>query len=1012
MSQATLLERLRSSEILAADKLDDLARLPEAQEADPRALAKVLLKRGWLTRFQINQVASGRGKELLVGSYLLLDRLGEGGMGQVFKAQHRHMGRTVALKLMRPEKLGSPQAVARFYQEVQAAARLTHPNIVIAFDAGQVGNTHYFSMEYIDGVDLLRLVRQRGALPLSQACDFIQQAALGLQHAHEQGLVHRDIKPSNLLVTRDSSATVKILDMGLARVGSAIENSRNLTQVGQVLGTPDYLAPEQALDARSVDIRADIYSLGCTLFFLLTGRTPFQAEALAELLLKHQLEPPPLLRSELADAPAQLEKLLAEMMAKSPDDRPGTPAKVATALEPFTRDKASAIPEPPVPPSPVSAEAWSSLTETDGAVIAVSPIRAGVDHSCATLSVPAPPVHRRRKPAKKNHRHVLIGVGIGAGALVLVLAMAGAIFWSRPAKKSSEETAKAKLAARENVAEPPAAPKDNQQQQPQQNDPQVPLAADSLFDALESAAQKETWRKTPLRGGGIQEFYDIPRPGALLTGFEVGVGQWLGWDTIQSVQALFQFRKGPGRGRLWGKKQPNVVTLAAKPGYAVGKVTVRAGLFIDAIQVTFMAIDGQKLNPADSYQSEWIGGKGGSMRSLGGDGTPIMGIYGKTNPREETLTALGLIIPAALMNRPQRPGRAEGAPPPGNMPNMGLPPGVEVFTIQTPHTGFWNVGFTPDGKNAVTMIKGEIMYYDISTGKVTRTVDGLSSSLSHVVVSSDRKRALTSGFDRVFRLWDVEAGKPLAEFPRVHKSRPTALAFSPDGKFALSAGAMLKREGGDAAGKQEYADGEIRLWDVKQARLIHEFPGRTSPGTIDLAFTDDGKYIVASTFAIPLHVWDFTTRKLAHTVRQSREFLPAGASLAPAGGSRVLLGTHKGMVFVYDCADGREIGRFPEKPGRAMSRIVTSADRRLALVLNQGRYPPAPGMPVPEGHLIVVLDVVKGIELTELLIPFLPMAGAISPDGNYALLGSGKQLTCIDLRKLKTADGKPVVGAD
>jgi hypothetical protein len=496
-----------------------------------------------------------------------------------------------------------------------------------------------------------------------------------------------------------------------------------------------------------------------------------------------------------------------------------------------------------------------------------------------------------------------------------------------------------------------------------------------------------------------------------LTGFEVSVGQSLGWDTIQSVQALFQFRKGPARGHLWGKKQPNVVTLAAKPGYAVGKVTVRTGLFIDALQVTFMAIDGQKLNPADSYQSEWIGGKGGFMRSLGGDGTPIMGIYGKANPQDETLTALGLIMPAALMNRPRRPGRVGGALPPGNTPNMGLPPGVEVFTIQTPHSGFWNVGFTPDGKNAVTMIKGEIMYYDIPTGKVTRTVDGLSSTLSQVVVSSDRKRALSSGFDKAFRLWDVEAGKPLAEFPGVHQSRPAALAFSPDGKFALSTGAMLRREG-DGGGKQEYTDGEIRLWDVKQAKQIHEFPGRAFPGTIDLGFTDDGKYIVASTFADPLRVWDFATKKLVHTVRPSQDFLPAGAGLAPAGGSRVLLGTHRGMVFVYDCADGRQISGFPEKPGRAMSRIVTSDDRRLALVLNNGRYPPAPGMSTPKGHLLVVLDVVKGVELTEVLIAFPPMAGAISPDGKYALLGSGKQLTCIDLRKLKTADGKPVVGGD
>src|SRR5262249_48723073 len=158
-------------------------------------------------------------------------------MGQVFKARHAHMGRVVALKLMRKDKLSSATAVERFFKEVQAAAKLTHPNIVIAFDAGRVGSTQYFSMEYVDGPDLAHLVRKNGPLPIRQACEFIRQAALGLQHASEQGLVHRDIKPSNLLVTRGPNPVVKILDMGLARVGDSFEKERGLTKMGQVIGT-------------------------------------------------------------------------------------------------------------------------------------------------------------------------------------------------------------------------------------------------------------------------------------------------------------------------------------------------------------------------------------------------------------------------------------------------------------------------------------------------------------------------------------------------------------------------------------------------------------------------------------------------------------------------------------------------------------------------------------------------------------------------------------------------------
>src|SRR5262249_9213589 len=198
----TLFERLREAELLPPEGLAELGRLPEALDPDPRALGRLLVERGLLTRFQVNQVAQGRGKELHVGPYTLLERVGEGAVGQVFKAQHRHMNRVVALKVIRKEKLARPAAVGRFYQEVQAAAQLSHPNIVIAYDAGPAGNTHYFAMEYVDGVDLARLVKESGHLPVAQACDYVRQGALGLAHAHAKGLVHRDVQPHHLLLNR------------------------------------------------------------------------------------------------------------------------------------------------------------------------------------------------------------------------------------------------------------------------------------------------------------------------------------------------------------------------------------------------------------------------------------------------------------------------------------------------------------------------------------------------------------------------------------------------------------------------------------------------------------------------------------------------------------------------------------------------------------------------------------------------------------------------------------------
>jgi serine/threonine protein kinase len=195
--------------------------------------------------------------------YVLLERLGQGGMGQVFKARHRRLDRVVALKLLRQDRAADPEALLRFQREARATARAAHPNLVTIFDADEVGGTQFFTMEYLEGTDLSRVVKQRGPLPPALACDHVRQAALGLQHAHENGLVHRDVKPSNLMLT--AQGTVKVLDLGLARLEDPAEpdKTEGLTETGAVMGTADYIAPEQAIDTHRADIRSDVYSLGC-----------------------------------------------------------------------------------------------------------------------------------------------------------------------------------------------------------------------------------------------------------------------------------------------------------------------------------------------------------------------------------------------------------------------------------------------------------------------------------------------------------------------------------------------------------------------------------------------------------------------------------------------------------------------------------------------------------------------------------------------------------------------------
>jgi serine/threonine protein kinase len=364
-SVAECLETLGRLPLLTSTQLKDLPRL---RLADPRALAKALLQRGWLTPYQANQLLQGRGGELVLGSYLLLERLGTGGTGVVFKARHQKLQRVAAVKLIRPELLSDAEVVARFYREIQLLSRINHPHVVLAYDAGPIGRTHFLAMEYIDGIDLTTLVKRSGPLPVGQACEYIRQAALGLQSAHEHRLTHRDIKPSNLLLsmvpgpssankgagTKDQKHVIKVLDLGLARIqrnlardrgGPLTEEQANLTLTpahGVMMGTPDYIAPEQAVDFRQADIRSDIYSLGCTLYFLLRGQPPFAGGTVVQKLLKHQQAEPEPLAKYRTDVPESVNAMLRRAMAKDPAQRYQTPQELADALQTLLAGKAPA----------------------------------------------------------------------------------------------------------------------------------------------------------------------------------------------------------------------------------------------------------------------------------------------------------------------------------------------------------------------------------------------------------------------------------------------------------------------------------------------------------------------------------------------------------------------------------------------------------------------------------------------------------------------------------------------
>jgi CheY-like chemotaxis protein len=335
ISREEFLENLRESGLLSREEI--LKSVEAAADADGEALARRLAESGKLTYYQVRAIRDRRFSELMIGNYEVLDRLGAGGMGTVYKARHRRMKRVVAIKVLSREVAQAKTFLQRFQREVETVASLSHPHIVMAFDADEAEVGHFLVMEFVDGRDLATEVQARGPLPVDEVIDYIMQAARGLEYAHGKGILHRDVKPANLL--RDARGMVKVADLGLARFSNALgkttEPASSLTQAGGILGTVDFMPPEQALDSTTIDHRADIYSLGCTLFYLLAGHPPYQAENIMQALLKHREAPLPSLRGARPDAPEALEAVFQRMLAKKPPERYGSMTEVLEALAPL-----------------------------------------------------------------------------------------------------------------------------------------------------------------------------------------------------------------------------------------------------------------------------------------------------------------------------------------------------------------------------------------------------------------------------------------------------------------------------------------------------------------------------------------------------------------------------------------------------------------------------------------------------------------------------------------------------
>ncbi len=304
---------------------------------DSGIVASSLTKAGLLTEWQSEKLLQGRHKGFYLGKYKLLNHIGTGGMGSVYLAEHQVMRHRVAIKLLPNHLAAQTSYLERFHQEARAAAALVHPNIIRAFDVDQHESFHYLVMEFVDGADLQAVVSRSGPLPYETAALYTRQAARGLAYAHRMGLIHRDIKPANLLV--DKEGQIKILDMGLARFSDESQGSLTMAYDQKMIGTVDYLAPEQALDSHKVDGRADIYSLGCTLYFMLSGDSPFPQGTIPQRLMQHQSAEPADIRKLRPDAPRALIDICSKMMAKSLTDRYQSGDEVADAISLWLGDE-------------------------------------------------------------------------------------------------------------------------------------------------------------------------------------------------------------------------------------------------------------------------------------------------------------------------------------------------------------------------------------------------------------------------------------------------------------------------------------------------------------------------------------------------------------------------------------------------------------------------------------------------------------------------------------------------
>ena len=814
-SSEAFLELVRKSEVVCPDRLEAfLGELPELPEK-PRDLACLLIEHGLLTNFQAKNLLRGKYKGFVLGKYRVLEQLGCGGSGSVYLCNHMYMRRRVAVKVLPADRIEDSTFLRRFYREARASAMVDHPNIVRAHDMDQEGHLYFLVMEFVDGKSLYDIVQKHGPLDVTRAAHYIRQAAQGLEYLHEIGLVHRDIKPSNLLL--DRQGTVKILDLGLARFGRDPKDELTKHFESQsILGTADYLSPEQGRNSHEVDIRSDIYSLGATFYYLLAGVPPFDGGSLTQKLIQHQMSEPKPIRDLRSEVPEEMAELIARMMAKDPANRPQTPTEVIQALDPWTEtpiDPPSEDEMPHLSPAalsdetlewgppkndyrqrpPSSGDSGRRLRGSHSSVETRPPSSVSA-WSSGELSVAVGDDPRSGS---------LSGSGVGSGQRLVAAPSSGAEVATSPTRRSL----------------PPGLVETDCDFVPTRITPAEPGQDDRPATVLDRLARH---RWLILGGVGV-----------------VFVSTLLGFILTQSV------KKGANVGSITeaiAAEPPNDPAISDEGGYdqvsgrpawtgfdastdhtkndPVGQVrlvlTEQSGL-----QAVAVSPDGRWLLTAaeDGVARLWDARTGKLARQLAGHKGAVT--YVAFSPDGSRAATCGVDKSVCVWD---------------------VQTGRQVVRFTGHSKPVRTVEFTRDGQLVISAgDDGTARLWHIQTRRHLKTYTGHRGPVLAIAASPADLRVVSAGADHTVQMWSLGETTLLHRFTG-HEGVVTCVAYSPKASRIVSGS----------------EDGTVRIWDVEKQRALHCLRGHD--GAVRYAsFTPDGKQVISAADDCTIRVWSAET---------------------------------------------------------------------------------------------------------------------------------------------------------